>query len=270
MNAIKQLLIQPFMTWSLSSLLVCWIVGIGFLLDQQQHLNLSSLCYAYSLASVCGVLAVVIYNLLRTECWFRITMILVIAAVAWRVSFFPIIVLAGYMTTLTENVFFMFSIKSLIYPALLLNVMLLHALVMVVAIAVVQGSRSRLKRYLLILVALPFGLLAGIVSFVNDNDWEVLPFSLAGEQSVTAEVSLPHSNPYAPLLAQDGYNWRQITLLYAASATYSLIPSDGRWTQSVKGTLEQDLRGVEAFESRYFTLSHFNAFWLAGSVNCYA
>ena len=179
-------------------------------------------------------------------------------------SFFPIIVIAGYLTTLSESVLFISSKKSLIYPVLLLNVVLLHALVMYVAIVVMQSSINQLKSLLVLVAVLPLALLAGVVSFVNDGDWEVLPFSMSGERTVVAQVSLPQGNPYPRLLQSDEYNWRQSTLLYAASATYSIIPSTGAWTQSVKGTLEQDLRDGQEFGSRYFTLSHFNAFWLAG------
>ena len=263
MGAIRQLLLQPFMTWGMSILLVAWVALIGLVLDQQHGTSLAAFSYAYSLTSAGSVIAILVFVLLRTRNWLKVVTLILMGAVIWRISFFPIMVIAGYLTTLIENLFAAFSIQLVIFPVLLLNVMLLHAVSLLIGVLIVQGSMSRVKRLLLLFVALPLALLASVVSFINDRDWTLTPFSLDSNVTIATTVSLPTTSPYPALLQDDKYDWRQRTLLYTGLVTYYLVPTGGAWTPYVQGTLEQDLRNGGEFGGRYFTLSHLNAYWLA-------
>ena len=186
--------------------------------------SLAAFSYAYSLASAGGVIAILVFVLLGTRNWLKVVTLILMGAVIWRISFFPIMVIAGYLTTMLENLFAAFSIQLVIFPVLLLNVTLLHALTMLIGVIVVQGSMSRFKRLLLLLVTLPLALLASVVSFISESDWALTPFSLDSNAMIATTVSLPTTSPYPTLLQDDKYDWRQRTLLYTGLVTYIWCP----------------------------------------------
>ena len=256
--------LQPQMAWSIGLLLIAWILATGIVLDQQQNISLSSMSYSYSFAVVIGVLVIAIPTLLRSKNWVVTTMIIMATVVVLRISFFPIVVIAGYLTTVSENILLAFVAQPVIYPVLLFSAALLHAFSTYIAIVVIRHSISRLKKTLILVAALPLVLLASVVSFIHPNDFQILAFSINGNEPLSGETSMPRNNPYRNLLKLGGHSWQETTLFYAGLITYELIPSRGVWTQYTKGTLEQDLRNSKNISSRYFTISHLNAFWLAG------
>jgi len=255
--------LKPFMTKGIGLLLVSSALIAGLLLDQQQNPGLKSLSYCYSLASILGVLAVTAPALLHAKNWISAAVVIVLAVVAWRISFFPIMVIAGFLTTIAENMQLWFTEQSIIFAVLFLIAALLHTFSTYMAIALIQGSISYIKKALMLIVAIPLALLAIAVSFVHQSDLEILPFSIQQNAPLAVEVSLPSYNPYEALLKLGGHSWQETTLYYAGLITYELVPKQGTWTQYTKGTLEQDLRNSHEISSRYFTMSHLNAFWLA-------
>lgn len=254
---------QPFASIGLLCLTTIAILAMGYTLDHYSDVSLKTFASAYSISSFFGTFPVVAFVILRKRSWISTTTIIGMAFLIWRISFFPIMVIAGYFTTLFESVFTSFTIAPVIVPILLLNTALLHATTMIVACSVLNANTTRRLRILLLSIALPLLLLAGIVSFSNKSDWRLSPYSLVTINAHTTHTQHPTINPYPELLQQDSYSWQQRVLLYTGLITYELIPSNGHWTQQVKGTLEYDLKTIKKFESRFFTLSHLNAYWLA-------
>jgi len=256
-------MLKPLTQKSIGLLLISSALIAGLVLDRQPFLSLTSLSYCYTLVSVFGVLAAMIPSLLRTRKWTVTIVTIVAAVVVWRISFFPNMVIAGYLTTIIENLQLIFTQQPVIYPALFLTAALLHAFSTFIAIIVIHGSIRHLTRTLILIVALPLALLASAVSFIHQNDFQFFPFNIRGNEPLAVEVSLPSNNPYIDLLRVGGHSWQETTLFYAGLITYELIPDKGSWSQHTKGTLEQDLRNSNDISSRYFTISHLNAFWLA-------
>jgi hypothetical protein len=160
---------------------------------------------------------------------------LVCCYIGWRVSYFPIMVVAG-----TGAAFFEFTCVTLeltpwVYGPFLLCQFGLHAIVARLAVATVLTNRRGVWIASLIGLAL-----ASCMSFSKLVDVHPLPdrcWSL--DAQLTAHE--PAGNPYLKAFDQNRHLLHQQLLLLAAGSTYDVIPHSP-WSQAVQGTLEMQFK----------------------------
>jgi hypothetical protein len=162
----------------------------------------------------------------------------VASLVAWRISYFPIMVFSGHVASIGEWILLGSRVLPvLVYPVFLVSVASLHAVAGLAASWLVDPGPGRRQEGLLATAAIPAFAVAVLVSFSTLRDVALLPDT---SLSIAAPVPIarqPESNPYLPSITAPGYALPQRVMLVAAGLTYATIP-DSPWARTVKGVLE--------------------------------
>jgi hypothetical protein len=174
------------------------------------------------------------------------------ALLAWRVSYFPLLVLCGWLASVGEWVLRALFGFGWVYPSflpLLFAANLAVGAVAAAAIAVPRGEppsgrlphpRTWLHRpprrllWALGALALP---VAAMVSFSQPSDrvlWSDRPWR---EPRPIPPIHEPEQNPYARILREHSLGLASKVLALNAAITYPLVP-EGPWGAAMKGTLE--------------------------------
>jgi hypothetical protein len=155
---------------------------------------------------------------------------------AWRVSYFPIMVFSGHLASIAEWLLASFLLPLLVYPVYLLAAAILHGAAAAAAVVLVDPP----VRWLRWLAVPPFAV-AVLISFNSWSDLHPLPDTNVHLERHLEHPHAPEGNPYLPALDQPGYTVNQRLMLVAAGLTYDTIPN-APWATAVKSALEELFR----------------------------
>jgi hypothetical protein len=190
----------------------------------------------------------------------------VAAVVAWRISYFPIMVFSGHVASIGEWILLGSRVLPVVvYPVFLVSVAALHALAGLASGWLVDPGPGRRGVGLLASAAIPAFAMAVLVSFSTVRDLALLPdtsFSLAAK---VPSASQPVANPYVPRITAPEYALPQRVMLVAAGLTYATIP-DSPWGRTVKGVLESQFEQNPVATTRDRVEEHYLAYQSAHSM----
>ena len=275
------------------SLLITALIIFGFTLDIKPSLTQAQLETAFYISGIFGLLTVNVFFILnKNKLWKSIAMI-ALSLIVWRIAYFPVLVLAGYLATLGESIAITLFDKSVVYPFLLLSIALMNAFSMLIAgsflyqlfnrkrdqiekqlegskLSTSKLSTSKLSTFrftslnsITAIISIPLVVLAIGVSFTQPADWHAIPDTSILDDKPLPTASLPEINPYAIAFEKQGLSWKHQVLFKAAEITYDLIPDDTRWSQIVKGTLEKEFIETTDISTAFCTKVHLRAFMTA-------
>lgn len=174
------------------------------------------------------------------------------ALFAWRLSYFPLMVICGWQASVVEWVFHTLFGRSLIYPTFLLLIFAVNVMIAAVAAAAVlrpegdaaRGALQPLRnivhrppRPLLWGVALLGLPVAALVSFSRPSDLVLFGDGPWREPRAIPPIHEPETNPYARIMQEHDLALPSWVLALNAAITYPLVP-EGPWGSAMKGTLE--------------------------------
>lgn len=231
------------------------LAGAGLWLDTRTVLEQATIFVAFQAASLAGTLLAAVYLCYSVEGFGKRLLVLLCAAIVWRVSFFPIMVFAGWVATLGEWLLVNTGlVPVVIYPTFLIAMAAMHwGAVMLGGVMVLQKKSLWAPPLLMAFVV------AVMVSMTAREDLTPLPdYSLAIGQSVPA-VKAPQGNPYFEVLGRLDYGWPERVLIFASGAMYDMIPRTP-WSTAVKSVLEHAFRDQPKASSAQRVREHYLAF----------
>ncbi|MCF6190248.1 MAG: hypothetical protein L3J51_07210 [Cocleimonas sp.] len=253
-----------------------WITLIGFWLDGKETLSQNQIIYAFYLSAIAGLLPTLLFFMFKNKAIWKNILLSLLALLLWRITYFPIMVLAGYLATLGESLALTLFDMSVVYPFLLLSVALMNALSLLVAATVLflvfllfrSGEKNnriinKWSSLSLISISIPLAVLAIGVSFTQPADWHAIPDTTYLDDKPLPAASLPEINPYSTALDKQGLSWQHKVLFKSAEITYDLIPNNTQWSQVVKGTLESEFVKTKVISTAFCTKVHLRAFMTA-------
>ena len=233
-------------------LVSAFAVFYGFMLDGQPAITQPQLFWTFLMFGLAGSVAGGRLAL-RNDCNVARNLIGMIGSlVAWRVSYFPFMVVAGWKASLGEWLTFNTIGVSVVYPTFVLFLFLQHAGVGFIGAAAVARPQSpgpetgrllflrrlfheppRKLLWALACVALP---VAGMVSFSTTTDFVIFNDGPTDELAVPP-MSEPKVNPYEVIMNEYELSAPAWILAVNARLTYPLVPHSP-WGRGIKGTLE--------------------------------
>ena len=227
-------------------------LATGFWLDSRLELRQPMLFWSFLTLGLAGAALGVALRARRDPSGWRRLLAAAAALLAWRLSYFPLMVICGWQASVGERALHAVSGRSLIYPTFLLLIFAANLLIGAVAAAAVLVPRAesagRPPRSLRTLVARPPRLLvwalgalalpvAAMVSFSTPSDLVLFGDGPWREPRTVPEIQQPLSNPYAKILREHELSLPSWVLAMNAAITYPLVP-EGPWGSAMKGTLE--------------------------------
>jgi len=253
-----------------------WIASLGFWLDGKETLSQNQLIYAFYISGITGLLPTLLFFMLKSKVIWKNSLLSLLALLLWRITYFPIMVLAGYLATLGESLTLTLFDISVVYPFLLLSVALMNAFSLLVAATVLflvfllfssspknNEVINKWSSLSLISISAPLAVLAIGVSFTQPADWHAIPDTTYLDGKPLPAASLPEINPYSTALDKQGLSWQHKVLFKSAQITYDLIPNNTQWSQVVKGTLESEFVKTKVISTAFCTKVHLRAFMTA-------
>jgi hypothetical protein len=204
----------------------------GIAIDRAPYAQ-SVLWRAVHVASLGGVVLGLLANwlLVLDVTWQRLLM-LPLALLVWRVTYFPLMVFSGHVVSLSEWIHAFVGLPIWIYGVFLLVIALLHSLV-----SFAFGQLLAPIHPLAYAVLPVLFVLASAVSFAKPEDLRWSPDRFATLADPVPPPVAPGRNPYFPRLLGPGYLPHQRIVLLAAGLTYETIPPSP-WGRTVKSVLE--------------------------------
>jgi hypothetical protein len=227
-------------------------LAVGLLLDAQPALTQPTLFWCFVSLGLGGAALGAGLGVRGDPHRGRRLLACVAALLTWRVSYFPLLVICGWLASVGEWILRALFGFGWVYPSflpLLFAANLAVGAVAAAAIAVPRGdpppgrfprARAWLRRpprrllWALGALALP---VAAMVSFSQPSDrvlWSDRPWS---EPRPIPEIHEPEQNPYARILREHPLGLASSVLALNAAITYPLVP-EGPWGGAMKGTLE--------------------------------
>jgi len=178
---------------------------------------------------------------------------------AWRISYFPLLIIAGYVAAVGEGLLLHVPIHS-VYPLYLFSHFCLHGMVAYLTVQIFMRLRQRPP--LLLLGCMPLAFIAISISFIHPHDWQDLPSDAYSVTLEAATATLPTSNPYWRVQHEHNAPWQHKLLFFAAAITYDWLPQNAAWSRYVQGTLETEFTHTALAQrsTHLFILSHYRAF----------
>lgn len=247
------------------------LVFFGVYLDQRQGLASSQLFFAFHVSGIVGVCLSAYLFLRRMRASWQRVLLVVLTVLIWRISYFPIMVLAGFMAGLGEYLLGLIGWRQ-VYPVFLVGIAFMNFIaiailgLLLIALARIAGEQKRVKTLfdgVLASVSLPLAVIAIAVSFSQPSDWHALPDTSFLDTKPLPNPVLPEFNPYWLALDEPGLGWNQKILFAAAAMTYDLVPDETHWSQVVKGTLEKEFVTTKRVSTAFCTKIHYRAFMTA-------
>ena len=246
-------------------LAIAVMVGIWF--DQVRILNQPQLFTTFQVLSLTGIA----WGILISLDWFankkslaspaKKIMLLLAALVVWRISYFPIMVFAGWVATLGERLTFaisgIISLPIIIYPIFFITM-----LVMFAGATFALGAIIYLQYKKWMIITLPAFVMATMVSFSKPSDIGWLPDTHVNVREPLPVAMQPVENPYLPLLGKPEYPLQKKVLLFAAGSIYVFVPHSP-WAGTVKGTLEDLFRKDPNGSTSIRILDHYESYHVA-------
>ncbi|MEQ1814486.1 MAG: hypothetical protein ABL860_08570 [Candidatus Nitrotoga sp.] len=246
-------------------LAIAVIAGIWF--DQVPVLNQPHLFATFQVMSLTGIA----WGILVSLDWFapsqdlaspfRTAILLLTALVVWRISYFPIMVFAGWIATLGERLTFavsgIISLPIIIYPIFFITMLFMFA-----GAALALGAIVYLQHKEWMIITLPAFVMAAMVSFSKPSDIGWLPDTHINVREPLPVAMLPIENPYLPLMSSPEYPLQKKALLFAAGSIYVFVPHSP-WAGTVKGTLEDLFRKDPNGSTSIRILDHYESYHVA-------
>lgn len=225
---------RPRAYWPSLGILILLIVIGGLYLNRKSELSIIELYVTFYATSIAG-LAFGIWPFVSAAAGSRWRAIALVAGtIVWRIAYFPVFVLAGWVATWFDWLSYSADLPVAgIYPVFLLASFTMH-----LAVASVSGLIVLRRLWALLIPGIPLLALAILVSFNRPADFRILPdYTIARELDLPTQ-SVPEGNVYAGLLASGQYNPAQQILLYSGLILYELIPA-APWSSTVKYVIAQ-------------------------------
>jgi len=235
----------------------------GAALDAGGALSQPLLFGALHFASLCGAALGALHAMQRARTGKERALHGLLALLAWRAGYFPIMVFSGHVAAIAEWLLAKTPLPVFVYPVFLLAVALLHAIAAVAACWLLRPPRNWIR------IALAPAFFAALcVSFAEPADLHPLPdtnWSLArvtaraaatpaaGAMSAAGAANAANGatahaaaraawqrggNPYLAALVAPGYWPNQRVVLLAAGLTYGAIPPSP-WARAVRDLLAE-------------------------------
>lgn len=228
-------------------LLILALACVGLWIDGQQSIGQPTLFWSFMFASSAGILGgwETATRLDRNKV--RKLAALVVCVVVFRITWFPLMVFAGFIAALGEVITFGVAERSIIFPTFLVALFGMEYVVSWVAASVVTvheiddepgvgGFLTAIPRKLLIAVGLPSLAIAFMVSFMSADDYVLFPDEPWSEPRPVPPIVPPDGNPYLDKLESGDNGAFETVYLVNAGMTFDLVP-EGPWGGAVKGTL---------------------------------
>lgn len=212
--------------------LLAALVAWGIAIDRSEALTQNLLFTALQVASLGGAGLGAAFAASRFRSSAVIVLLGVLALLAWRISYFPIMVFSGHVASVGEWIQLATSFPVAVYPIFFCSVVLLHALAASAASWLLKPPHPAMYAALV-----PAFAVAITVSFSQPSDWTWLPDRTWALEDQVPKPRAEEGNPYLPALAQPGYAVQQRVMLAAAGVTYATIPPSP-WATTVKAVLE--------------------------------
>ncbi len=246
-------------------LAIAVIAGIWF--DRVPILNQPHLFATFQVISLTGIA----WGILVSLDWFapsqglaspfKTATLLLAALVVWRISYFPIMVFAGWIATLGERLTFaisgIISLPIIIYPIFFITMLLMFA-----GATFALGAIVYMQYTEWMIITVPAFVMAAMVSFSKPSDIGWLPDTHVNVRETLPVAMLPIENPYLPLLGKPEYPLQKKVLLFAAGSIYVFVPHSP-WAGTVKGTLEDLFRNNPNGSTSIRILDHYESYHVA-------
>ena len=188
--------------------------------------------------------------------------LLVLAAiVVWRISYFPIMVFAGWVATLGERLIVAMS-AAVSLPIVIYPIFFLCMLFMFAGATLAMGAIVYQKYRAAMMITVPAFVMASMVSFSKPSDMVLLPDTHVTVSEPLPTAMLPIENPYLPLLHKPEYPLQKKMLLFAAGSIYVFVPHSP-WGGTVKGTLEDLFRNNPNGSTSIRIRDHYESYHVA-------
>jgi hypothetical protein len=174
------------------------------------------------------------------------------ALVAWRLAYFPLMVISGWKASLGEWMLHSLAGVAVVYPTFLLVIFAMNLVIGAIAGAAIAAPEGEAPRGALQplrdlahrpprLALLALGVLAlpvaAMVSFSKPSDLVLFGDRPWREPRPLPEIHDPQRNPYAVILREHEMALPARVLAWNALVTYPLVP-ESPWGGAMKGTLE--------------------------------
>lgn len=243
--------------------LVLGLGGWGLLLDAARPLPQAELWTALQLASLAGGALGALALGPRLGVRAAAGALALMALLAWRVSYFPIMVFSGHVASIAEWLELLVGLPVVVYPVFLLCVLALHTVAGAGAAFLVRPP-SRLAYA----VVVPAFAVATAVSFSNATDLALLPDRARQLAAPVPPAVGERANPYLPVLGSPAYAPHVNLMLLAAGLTYETIPPSP-WATTVKAVLEDQFNRKPVASTQDRVVEHYLAYHAAHSrVGC--
>lgn len=237
-----------------SALLVAGLVALGLRIDGTLPLQQGPLFLGLQVASLGGT-SIGAWALRRTRGSRESVWPLAFAAlVAWRLSYFPIMVFSGQVASIGEWLLIAVGLPVVVYPVFLLSVAAIHSAASAGAGLVLHPPLPWLRWAIA-----PAFLVAVAVSFNQPSDITLLPDTVASVEAPIPPMRTGHANPYLPAFRGPGYLPNQRVVLLAAGLIYETIPPSP-WATTVKAVLEGAFHSKPFGSTRERVLEHYLAY----------
>lgn len=252
----------------------------GFLLDARPEVTQPELFWSFLTLGLAGALLGAGLGLRHERKNWRLVLGTVGALIAWRVSYFPLMVVSGWKASIVEWLTFNTIGVTFIYPTFLLLLFAQNFVIGAIAGAAVavppeapefQGRLGRLRKLIyapprkalwaLATVALP---IAFLTSFSDAEDYVLFADSPWRESRELPPIGAIERNAYVEILNEHAGEMGPGSLVLAGNAavTYPLVP-ESPWGAAMKGTLEQESRANPMASSTDRLNEHYLAYMAA-------
>jgi len=236
-------------------LAIVFLIGVG--IDFYADIGQTALFICFYVTSLLGITLAVLRFWPDLEDRPSLRILLVLGAlVVWRVAYFPVLVLAGWVATLNEWLLIELSLPSIIYPIFLVAIALMHWAAVYAGAAMIHSQKYRWSAALVPALAI-----AVLVSFTNKADMSILPDYFVSMEDPVPAAQAATQNPYSTALSSTDaeYNLAETTLLFASGTMYDYIP-DTPWSATVKGVLESRFNAEPKASSTIRVKDHYLAY----------
>ena len=246
-------------------------VFAGLWFDLVPILNQPQLFAAFQVMSLTGIAVGVFLswdwlspnknNLARPHSHLKKILLLLGAIIVWRISYFPIMVFAGWVATLGERLIVAMS-AAVSLPIIIYPIFFLCMLFMFAGAMLAMGAIVYQKYRLAMMITVPAFVMASMVSFSKPSDMVLLPDTHITVSEPLPSAMLPIENPYLPLLKKPEFPLQKKVLLFAAGSIYVFVPHSP-WGGTVKGTLEDLFRNNPNGSTSIRIRDHYESYHVA-------
>jgi hypothetical protein len=229
------------------------------MLDRSPSVPQAALFGSIVSSSIAGAALGIGFGLARVRAGRRSALALA-GLVAWRISYFPIMVFSGHVASIGEWLLLGSRVLPVVvYPVFLVSIAALHAVAGLASSCLVDPGPGRRGAGLLAAAAIPAFAIAVLVSFSTLRDLSFFPDTSLSIAATVPSARQPVANPYVPRITAPGYALPQRVMLVAAGLTYATIP-DSPWARTVKGVLESQFELNPVASTRERVEEHYLAY----------